>query len=254
MSTLASLPRQERPALLIIVTQPKCHIRVLWGIEKLPFSYANRTALGGHIVTFSRDIVAGDTPPTIAISDECWDREDRPVPSQQMAATEVSKLSPEYHSIPEEAAGAERVSIPLSCIAPLALIHTLLTAPYMSPAAAYTLLSERTAACNWDAPLAPLMRWLRASLYPTCSGVTFLPPLEMAYHITVGGQALKRQMVPRITAGPATPAPTYILHQAQQVSQAALAKKKIPAERWYLQAASLYRLVNVQRLEELPEI
>ena len=67
MNILASLPRQEGPALLVIVEEPTCHIRVFWGIEKLPFSYANRTALYGHIVAFSRDILAGNTPPTIAI-------------------------------------------------------------------------------------------------------------------------------------------------------------------------------------------
>ena len=70
MSNLVYLPRQERPALLIIVKQPTRHIGFLWGIEKLPFSYANRTTLDGHIVAFSRDIVAGDTPPTIKISNE----------------------------------------------------------------------------------------------------------------------------------------------------------------------------------------
>ena len=167
MSTLSSLPRQEQPALLIIVKQPTRHIRVLWGIEKLPFSYANRTTLDCHIVTFSRDIVTGDTQPTIAIRDEWWDRKDRPLPSQHTAATKVSNLRPEDHSIPEEATGAEIASIPIACIAPLPLIHPLLTAPYMSLAAAYTLLSAITAAWNWDAPLAPLMRWLRASLYQT---------------------------------------------------------------------------------------
>ena len=37
--------------------------------------------------------------------------------------------------------------------------------------------------------------------------------------------------------GPVTPAPTFIVHQAQQVAQAAPAKKKIPSERWDLQAS-----------------
>ena len=69
MNILVSLPQQERPALLTIVEEPTGHIRVLWGIEKLPFSYAKGTALDGCIVTFSRDIVAGDTPPTIAIDE-----------------------------------------------------------------------------------------------------------------------------------------------------------------------------------------
>ena len=62
------MPRQESPALLIIVEEPTRRIRVLWGIEKPPFSYDNMTALDGHIVDFSRDIVSGDTPPTIVIS------------------------------------------------------------------------------------------------------------------------------------------------------------------------------------------
>ena len=70
MDILASLPHPERPALLIFVEEPTRHIIVLWGIEKLPHSYANKTALDGRIVVFSRDIVAGNTPPTIAVNEE----------------------------------------------------------------------------------------------------------------------------------------------------------------------------------------
>ena len=70
MDILASLPQPERPTLLIIVEGPTRHIRVLWGIEKLPYSYADKTALDGRIVAFSRDIVAGNTPPTIAVNKE----------------------------------------------------------------------------------------------------------------------------------------------------------------------------------------
>ena len=73
MNILASLPQHERPDLLIIVEEPTRHIRFLWGIEKLPFSYANRTTLGGRIVAFYRDIVTGNTPPTIAIDEKWWD-------------------------------------------------------------------------------------------------------------------------------------------------------------------------------------
>ena len=64
---LTSLPHHERPALLVIVDEPMLHIRVLWGIEKLPYSYAKKTALDSRIVAFSRDIVSGNTPPTIAV-------------------------------------------------------------------------------------------------------------------------------------------------------------------------------------------
>ena len=149
---------------------------------------------------------------------------------------------------------AERARIPLTCITPLALTYPLLTAPYISPDSAYTLLSARTADWNWEAPLVPLTRWIRVSLYQTCLGVKYLPPLEMADHITVGHQNLQRQLVPHIPAGPATPDPTYIVHQAQQVTQAAPAKKKSPAERWDLQASSLYRLADIQGPEDLPEI
>ena len=70
MKILASLSQQERPVLLIIVEEPTRHVRFLWGIERLPFSYANRTALDGHIVAFSCNIVTGNTPPTIAIDEE----------------------------------------------------------------------------------------------------------------------------------------------------------------------------------------
>ena len=78
---------------------------------------------------------------------------------------------------------------------PLALTHPLLTAPYMSPDAASTLLSSRTAAWNWDAPLEPLLRWLRAFLYQTLPGVKYLSPLEMANHITARHQTLQKQLI-----------------------------------------------------------
>ena len=106
MSNLALFPRQEIPSLLTIVEEPTRHIRVLWGIEKLPFSYANRTALDAHIIAFSRDIVLGDTPPAIAISNDLCYLEYRPVPSQYTAASKVTKLRPEEHSIPEAASVA----------------------------------------------------------------------------------------------------------------------------------------------------
>ena len=95
MNTLASLPRQERPYLLIIAEEPTRQIRFLWEIEPPPFSYADRTAINGHIVAFSRAIVAGDTPPTISISDYWWDLEDRPVLLQHTAASKVTKLKTE---------------------------------------------------------------------------------------------------------------------------------------------------------------
>ena len=191
MNILASLPQHERPAFLIIVEEPKRHIRVLWGIEKLPLSYANRTALDGRIGAFSRDIVAGNTPPTISIDEEWWEQEDRPFPTEPKVDAKVSKLRPGDTNIPETAPGANTTRLTRACITPLALAHLLLTAPYLSPAAAYTLLAARLNAWKWDVPLKPLITWLRASLYATCPGVTSLPPLELVDHITVSRQKLQ---------------------------------------------------------------
>ena len=74
----------------------------------------------------------------------------------------------------------------------------------------------------------------------------------MDAHITVGRQNLQQQLVPSTPTGPATSAPTYIVHQAQQVAPAAPPKEKNPAEHWDLQSSSLYRLANVQGPEDLP--
>ena len=133
MNILASLPRQERPSLLVIVKEPTRNIRFLRGIEKPPFSYANRTALDGHIVAFSRDIVAGNTPPTIAINNEWWNLEDHPVPSQLTAASEINKIRPEDTDIPQAVTGTETACIMRACITPLVLAQPLFTAPYLSP-------------------------------------------------------------------------------------------------------------------------
>ena len=73
-------------------------------------------------------------------------------------------------------------------------------------------------------------------------------------HITAGRQNMHLQLVPRTPVGLATSALIYIMHQAQQVSLTAPPKKKTLAERWDLQASSLYRLSNVPGSEELPEI
>ena len=76
----------------------------------------------------------------------------------------------------------------------------------------------------------------------------------MDNHTTVGHQNLQQQLVPRTPVGPATPSPAYIVHQSQQVAPAAPSKRKTPAERWDLQDSSLYRIANVPRPEDLPEI
>ena len=219
MDILASLPQPERPALLIIIEEPTRHIRVLWGIKKLPYSYANKIALDGRVVAFSRDIVAGNTPPTIAVDKKWWDKDDLPVPTETVADHEVAKLQPRDTSIPEASPGAATISLPHACIAPLTLAHLILTAPYLSPAAAYALLAARV-----DAPLKPLMTWLRASLYAARPGVTSPPPLELSDHITVSRQNMLKATVPCTPSSPAAPAPTYII-QIQPASQVAPATK-----------------------------
>ena len=62
------------------------------------------------------------------------------------AASEVNKLRPDKNSISKAAAVADQYRIPLAYITPIALVHPLLTAPYLSPVAAYTLLLERSTA------------------------------------------------------------------------------------------------------------
>ena len=143
------------------------HIRVLWGVEKLPYSYSNKTALDSRFVAYSRDIVAGNTPPTIAIDKKWWEKDELPVPTETVADQEVAKLQPRDTSIPEASPGAATINLTRACIAPLTLAHPLLTAPYLSPPAAYALLAARVHARKWDAPLKPFMTWLRASLYAT---------------------------------------------------------------------------------------
>ena len=105
MNILAPLSRQERQALLVISEEPTLHIRVLWGIEKLPFSYVNRTSLDDHIVAFSCHIVAGNTPRTITIDNEWWNLEDHPVPSQLTAASDISNIKPEDTGTPHVVTG-----------------------------------------------------------------------------------------------------------------------------------------------------
>ena len=80
-----------------------------------------------------------------------------PVPLEAVADHEVAKLQPHEVSIPEAAPGATTISLTRACIPPLTLAHPLLKAPYLSPAAAYTLLAARVRAEKWDAPLNPLM-------------------------------------------------------------------------------------------------
>ena len=165
MDILASLPQPEIPVFLIIVEEPTRHIRVLWEVENPYYSYANKTALDGRVVAYSRNIVAGNTPPTIAVDKEWWEKDELPVPTKTMADQEVDKLQPRDTSIPDASLKAATISLPCACIAPLTLAHPLLTAPYLTPAAAYALLAARVHTKKWDAPLKPLMTWLRASLY-----------------------------------------------------------------------------------------
>ena len=166
----------------------------------------------------------------------------------------MAKLRPADPSIPDTSAVAYQDCILIACIAPLTIVHPLLTATYLYPAAAYTLLSVRAIAWRWEDPLAPLMTWLRASLLQTCTSTNSLPPLEMANHITVGCYNHQRQLVPHTAVGPPAPSPTYIMHQAQQAYTEVPVKKKTPAEHWDLQASEIFRPSNVPGPEELPDI
>ena len=82
----------------------------------------------------------------MTISTYWWEIGYHPFPSQNTEATEVAKLQPSDYSIFETLAVAEQDRIPLACIAPLALVHPLLTVPCLSPAAAYTLIPTRATA------------------------------------------------------------------------------------------------------------
>ena len=147
-------------------------------------------------MAFSRDIVAGTHLPPSPSTKNGGKKEELPFPTETVANSEVAKLQPQDTSIPEASPGVATISLPRACITPLALTHPLLTAPYLSPAAAYALLAARVHAWKWDAPLKPLITWLRSSLYAACPGVTSLSPLELNDHITVGRQKLIRAMVP----------------------------------------------------------
>ena len=131
MDILPSLPQPGIRAILIVVEQTTRHIIVLWGIEKLPYSYANKTALDGRVVVFSRDVVAGNTPPTIAINEEWWDKDELPVPTETAADHKVAKLRPQETSIPKVSPGASTISLSRACIAPLTLAQPLLKATYL---------------------------------------------------------------------------------------------------------------------------
>ena len=166
----------------------------------------------------------------------------------------MAKLRPEDHRIPETAVVSDKSHIPLACIAPLAFIHPLLIAPYLYPASAYTLLLARATPWIWDAPLAPLMTWLRASLFQACRSVNSLSFLNMDNHITVGRHNLQKHIVPCTAAGTASPAPNYIVHQSQQASTSAPINEENLAGHLDLQASALYRIANFPIPEDQPDI
>ena len=91
----------------------------------------------------------------------------------------------------------EQSNLILATIAPIVFFLTLLTDPYLAPAAAYTLLSEIAAVWRWDSPLVPVMTWLRETLFEALARVGSLVLLDMADHITVVRHRLQNQMVLR---------------------------------------------------------
>ena len=70
------------------------------------------------------------------------------VVSPSTAATKVAKLWPTDKRIDDAAAAvSDQACIPLACIAPLISVNLILTSPYLTPAAAYTLLAA--IAASW---------------------------------------------------------------------------------------------------------
>ena len=127
----------------------------------------------------------------------------------------------------------EQMNLILATISPLALVTPLLTTPLLYHVEAYTLLSARTAVWQWDTPLAPLIQWFQAALFPAFRGVETLPPLYMAYHTTIRIQRLLNTMVPKTTLLPSAQ-PTYTVQAPSQQEPAPDTPKKtgMPAEHW----------------------
>ena len=62
---------------IVLVKGPPHHIRVIWGVEKIPVSFTKATNIDRHIVNFSQDLVEDILLPTIKIPQECWMLHDR---------------------------------------------------------------------------------------------------------------------------------------------------------------------------------
>ena len=88
---VTSLKIQEWPDILLIVDGRPHHLRVLWGVGKPSFSYANRTGLDWNFVSLSCDVVSGANKSTVIIYTDWWDLKDHPVVSQNTVDTEVKK-------------------------------------------------------------------------------------------------------------------------------------------------------------------
>ena len=69
------------------------------GSRKLPYSYANKTDLDGCVIAFSRDVDAGNTPPTIAVDEEWWDKDELPVPLEAVIDHRFFKILSAYGDV-----------------------------------------------------------------------------------------------------------------------------------------------------------
>ena len=160
LETLTSLALKERLALVVVVAGQPRHIRVLWGIERLPVSFTNSSSTDGQTVTFSRDMVEGTLPPTVKINHTWWELTQQPVVSAAMAPQLLSGLSPIATEIPALTTANDRAYLPLASLAPLQFLHPLLAAPYLSPPTAYTLLTAQAAAMRWEDKMETFLTWL----------------------------------------------------------------------------------------------
>ena len=71
----------------------------------------------------------------------------------------------------------------------------LLNDLFLSPAAAYTLMTARAVTWQYYTRLIPLLEWMCVDLFPTFLGVDVLPPLNMVNHITIRRQRPLKEML-----------------------------------------------------------
>ena len=196
LERLATLPLTERPLLLVCLSTPDSHIRVLWGMHYMIPSFTCATPEDGAVLVFPRNDRLRILPTTVEVQEDWLSVQDVVTPTATELDAALAVTGPFAPRLPEVNAASDTVAVAKITLAPLTMVHPLQRSPLLTPLNAWNLIAMRAVSLGLEHRVTPLLCWLRSQTSAHTKAVNALPSIDLSNSTFQARQELRDKIIP----------------------------------------------------------